>query len=1287
MAWTAKDFEESNQKKWTAADFANGFAQPKIEPTPPPKPTITDGLKTTLGNVKAAVTNPTFWDKVSSVNDKIGNSVKSAQNWLGRNLQAGIGDYSNAFYKTLQSIGGDKVPVLNKLLDYGVKATEQYQSKGGTDIGSQVVRSIPGAAQNMILAAMSGGASVPGQIAKTGAPAIAQATKQMLKSPAFLNSAMQSYGSTYSEARDAGADRLTAIRAAALNAIPSSMIEVSGGLEQIPKQAGQSLLKTIGKSAIEEAGEEILQYPIENLAKKGTYAPETPLFSLDRQAVINPVQMGEAGLVGGLAGGLLGGAGRAFSDVSTRMQEPVNAAPRFQEYAEPKADFYADPYGNVTNDPNFRPFPQLPPGPEINIQQAQPIPRADFYSDPYGNLHTELRPLQLQLPPPSGIEFQPEAPVNERFSPNRITPANLAALNRRGINPNVVKQSDLLKNLNPPISRIEPDYSAAAGQIETPKRMFPGERVNPLDNIQHPGFTSPVDSNVRIGGTPFQTAQNSFRAFEDSGRINTRGEVKESNLSQFEGQKNHKQALREWAADLVKNSDKWKDKGFAGGWRYSVNTQERNILDIAGPEDGQRIIDEVFTPIHENEARGIRFLNKNVEWAESLNLQNKKHKLAGTLEVEGFKTNTLTEREAVQLVGEKKIRLEDLPATMDKQKIQRAVNEFRTRFDSLIDLANKVLVDNGYAPVKYRKDYFPHFESPTDPFVVAMKQLGFQVDNMELPTDIAGITHQFRPGKKWFGHFLQRTGNNTTYDALEGFERYIYGIKDVIYHTYDIQRLRAFETALRSKYAPDNIKNRIMQIEDDPELSPDEKQEAIRALFDIDRGHLGNYVTNIREYTDSLAGKKSLSDRNFEHMLGRRMYNTVTNLENQIARNMIGWNVGSWITNFIPIAQAGGGISTKNLLRATYDTVMNFYQDDGFINRSTFLTNRKGTQRLTETTLEKIASAGMKPMEFIDTIASQILTRGKYLDEIQRGASPKEAMRKADYYAAGAITDRSRGALPTAFNKKNPLSKLFTMFQVEVNNQYGFLFKDLPREAKEKGVAWLASAIMKFMIGSFLYNELYEKLTGRRPALDPIGTIKHAFETDTPIQTLVEDTLEQTPFIGGIAGGGRLPISNALPDVMGLVKGETTWGKEALKPLTYLASPLGGGGQLKKTLEGIGAYNQGASLTDKGQMRFPIEQTPMNRIRTSLFGQYSTPEAREYFDKNRRPLGEKQTEQVLRSENPQEAFERFIKQREIDKILQQIKDTAKDDTLSRTEKDKKILQLRAQIDELRTTAR
>ena len=292
----------------------------------------------------------------------------------------------------------------------------------------------------------------------------------------------------------------------------------------------------------------------------------------------------------------------------------------------------------------------------------------------------------------------------------------------------------------------------------------------------------------------------------------------------------------------------------------------------------------------------------------------------------------------------------------------------------------------------------------------------------------------------------------------------------------------------------------------------------------------------------------------------------------------------------------------------------------------------------------------------------------------------------ADQYTAGAVGDRSKGATPTIFHTKNPLTKLFTLFQLEVNNQFSFMFKDLPREAKELGAKWLAMTLLKAVVGCYLYNELFEKMAGRRPAPDLIGTVIKALKKDTPLtalQSVVEDTLEQTPFVGGVLGGGRLPIQSALPDVMGLVKGETTIGKELTKPLTYLVSPIGGGGQAKKTIEGVRAYRQGASLTDTGRMRYPIPKTPLNALRTGLFGQYSTPEAREYFDKNRTTLSPNQTQQVMSSDDPQEVYLRIMQQRQINSLSQKIKDIAADDTLSRAEKDKKINEIRQKINELR----
>lgn len=74
-------------------------------------------------------------------------------------------------------------------------------------------------------------------------------------------------------------------------------------------------------------------------------------------------------------------------------------------------------------------------------------------------------------------------------------------------------------------------------------------------------------------------------------------------------------------------------------------------------------------------------------------------------------------------------------------------------------------------------------------------------------------------------------------------------------------------------------------------------------------------------------------------------------------------------------------------------------------------------------------------------------------------------MADADAFAANVMADRSKGATPTLFNRRNPMTKLFTQFQLEVNNQLSYVFKDIPREKRRAGLGALAAALFKFVLG------------------------------------------------------------------------------------------------------------------------------------------------------------------------------------------------------------------------------
>jgi hypothetical protein len=66
-------------------------------------------------------------------------------------------------------------------------------------------------------------------------------------------------------------------------------------------------------------------------------------------------------------------------------------------------------------------------------------------------------------------------------------------------------------------------------------------------------------------------------------------------------------------------------------------------------------------------------------------------------------------------------------------------------------------------------------------------------------------------------------------------------------------------------------------------------------------------------------------------------------------------------------------------------------------------------------------------------------------------------------------------------------------------------------------------------------------------------------------------------------------------------------------PLFKVIPPFGGG-QIEKTVQGTGAYMTGGTENKAGKILFKIEETPQNLIRSVLFGKYSTPEARQYFE-------------------------------------------------------------------------
>ena len=731
----------------------------------------------------------------------------------------------------------------------------------------------------------------------------------------------------------------------------------------------------------------------------------------------------------------------------------------------------------------------------------------------------------------------------------------------------------------------------------------------------------------------------------------------------------YKTALQHDAIELTTLSDEFTDKKI--GAAYSRETAERNVKDIAGKSAG-KIIEEYFTPVHENEAmktRWIKELNQRVADLE-LGRMNRFERAYAQMIGENaayIAEGRITKHNSFehdQLNGKIHELLIRHGKKIDKAKCEKAAAGLMGIYEDILEEWNDERIRRGQEPLGKIQNYFPHFTEtrPENTIQKIFSWFGFDIGNSKLPTDIAGRTADRKPNSKFNPHALRRKGDITDYDIFKGFDSYVRAVGDNIFHTEDIQKLRTLSDTIRTKYSSAEIEKRIEEIRSRDDLSEADKDVLIMDTFKSEPGayHLSNFVVWLDEYTNILAGKKSRGDREAEYQMGREIYDISKALEGRIASNMIGYNLSTPVMNFVPMFQAVADVPPQNILSSFVQTGLAAAKGDSFISdNSDFLTNRFGvdsvykknyglfTSENVKDAFAKISDGGAFLMEFVDRIVSESLVRARYEQNIKKGMDKVSAFSEADSWAAGLIADRSTGALPTVFNIKNPVAKSLTMFQVEANNQYSYIFKDAGKyKWKTEGAFNTITGQLAFWIAMRICNALADELLGRDNVVpDPIGltydAIKKIVEGE-PVGDVLLDTgiaaVEQLPFVGGLLGGGRIPLSTALPDLEQSVKlfnPEISGDKkrqilvdELTKPLSYFFLPSGAG-QLWKTGKGVKQLIEGGAFGTEADgsryMKFPQEYDPESIIKTLLFGQYASDRGQEYIDSNFRSLSAKDT--------------------------------------------------------------
>lgn len=758
--------------------------------------------------------------------------------------------------------------------------------------------------------------------------------------------------------------------------------------------------------------------------------------------------------------------------------------------------------------------------------------------------------------------------------------------------------------------------------------------------------------------------------------------------------------------------DGWKDSSTPG---YLMRrSPERATEKVAPKETAKAINEKYFLPVHEAEADRQLWLREKKEMANGFGL--KKQKKFTIYDPIGKQNQKVDESGMVQFLGERRADLADLAKKTDaasirkkealqaeiqsaeaqltaeeRQRIEAVIPILQKEYNDMLMQTNEVLIRNGYPPIPKRRNYWPHMfsEEADDPLQAAFQKLGFSQGINELPADIAGKTDSFRPGKSFSSHMLSRTGNKTDFDALRGYEDYIESMSNVIFHTDNIRNLRALEDAVRYHTAPDSIQKEISKIQKNKNLTLDEKRVQLDAKYaELDEigkqknGHtLQNYAMYLNEYTNLLAGKQSIKDRVFEKSeMGRSALMFMEKLNRHVAGNMIAGNVSSAITNSIPFTQGMPLISMTSRKRGLQEGFAAAFSRkmDPLTKKSAFLTTRWPEIRMNQTALDKYSDVIGGFSNWVDKMTTQSIWRGRYYDNIKKGISEKDAIREADDFARRLFAGRSKGAVPPMFQAKNPVTRTLTMFQLEPANQIDFLTKDLPKEMKDKGIIKGVASLSEMIGAAYVFNDIFEKWTGSRPALDPLGVAVNFYEdwTGEDVKNIIDafsdmkdgegfDMMEETeepepdkqkavlnlganiggyvPYVGGIVfDGGRIPQTSALPDLKAIIRAawptddEPTDGKylketvvDELSKLLNLG-PVVGLNQIRKTMDGLKTMKEGGSYkqsSDGEKLQFAVDtKNPKTWAQAALFGKWATQGGQEYVENGFKPLSAKRTE-------------------------------------------------------------
>lgn len=770
--------------------------------------------------------------------------------------------------------------------------------------------------------------------------------------------------------------------------------------------------------------------------------------------------------------------------------------------------------------------------------------------------------------------------------------------------------------------------------ISQPKasEVKPKFQVDPSGKIiSEPYFAEPKQGKIKIKNAQIEKtrANQDYKdwqkqVFQQEGLL-TKEQLLKKQLSGIE-----KQVKQTTLPGGVKTDDMRDISGFKS---YTRDVY-RNFKEVYGSkfENIKRTLLDPFDQAKGNLSRSYS------KWADRVNKE---------VEIDlGIKKGS-KESAAVQQFGEGKIQPSELISQFGRNKAEKIVKAdqwFRKEYDQLLDEVNGVMAriypNNPEKIIPKRKDYYRHF-----------KEMGQGITGLlnifdspsNISSSLAGTSEFVKPRSKWLSFAQKRLGKETDIDAVGGFLDYVKAAeynKNIDPFTNQFRRL---------------AEDLAIQTENNPRLN--------------------NFIEYLHDFSNDLAGKTNPADRFVQKIIpgGRKTMSVVNWLNNRVKANVILGNLSSSVAQIFNVPQGIADVGIGNSTKGLGLSVANIFGETTPIKKSNFITERYGGgvfDRFDRSMVDNAKKGAAWITGVLDEVGTKYIWNSQYAKALADNIP--NPIKFADDRTRALVAGRGIGEVPLI--QKSRIFQLVAPFQLEVGN----LWHVMGDWVGEKQFGKLAT----FFIASHIFNKGAEAIRGSDVIFDPIQASVDAYNTYSE---------EEDKKMGLLKAGGRITgeVLSNIPVAQNLAAAYPEYGFKAgdvqfptrteffgegdptrfgsgllltkglQDPLYKILLPFGGQ-QLKRTIGGQQATERGYSKSATGRVRFPTEDNPLRNIQRAIFGEYSTPAAREYFKEDRSVLGEKQSEQfkTLMRQDPdkaQEYYQNILEKRGIEKQKETLK--------------------------------